>query len=148
MYAVQTPDTVLSKDELLAKFPKVFKEGVGNLYSEYKIRLDFMVQPVQHAPRRVAVALRRKLKEMLDDLVAQEVIAPVTEPTEWISSIVVAPKKNGQLCVCLDPNDLKRAILRENYEMPTIEDIATRLHGAKVFNVLDVCNGFWHVSLE
>ena len=33
-------------------------------------------------------------------------------------------------------------------EMPTIEDIATRLHGAKVFTVLDVRNGFWHVSLD
>ena len=32
--------------------------------------------------------------------------------------------------------------------MPTIEDIATRLHRAKVFSVLDVRNGFWHVKLD
>ena len=68
VYAMQTSDTVLSKDELLAKFPKVFKEGVGNLDSEYKIRFDFTVQPVRHAPRQIAVALRPKLKERLDHL--------------------------------------------------------------------------------
>ena len=32
--------------------------------------------------------------------------------------------------------------------MPTIEDIATRLHGAKLFTVLDVRSGFWHVVLD
>ena len=148
VYAVKTQDAVLSKEEFVAKFPKVFSDGVGKLEGEYKIRLDPTVQPVQHAPRRVAVALRPKLKETLDDLVVQNVITPVTKPTAWINSIVAAPKKNGKLRVCLDPKDLNRAILRENYQMPTIEDIATRLHGAKVFTVLDVRNGFWHVSLD
>ena len=32
--------------------------------------------------------------------------------------------------------------------MPIIEDIATRLHGAKVFPVLDAKNRFWHVKLD
>ena len=32
--------------------------------------------------------------------------------------------------------------------MPTIEDIATRLHGAKVFSVPDAKNGFRHVELD
>lgn len=35
-----------------------------------------------------------------------------------------------------------------NYPLPTIEEIATQLHGAKVFTLLDVRNGFWHVKLE
>ena len=61
---------------------------------------------------------------------------------------MAVPKKNGKLRVCLDPKDLNRAILREKYELPTVEDIATRLHGAKVFTVMDVRNGFWHVSLD
>ena len=32
--------------------------------------------------------------------------------------------------------------------MPTIEDIASHLHGAKGFIVLDVKNEFWHVKLD
>ena len=78
---------------------------------------------------------------------SQDFIAPMTTPTEWISSIVVVPKKNGKLRICLDPKDLNRAIQREKYQLPTI-DIATRLYGAKVFTVMDVHNGFWHVRLE
>ena len=94
------------------------------------------------------MALRPKLKEPLDDLEAQGVIAQVTTPKKWISSMVVVPKKNGKLHICLDPKDLNRAILRENYQFPTVEVIATRLHGAKVFTVMDVRKGFWHVNLD
>ena len=68
-------------------------------------------------------------------------------PTPWISSMVVVPKPNGTL-PCLDPKDLNRALQRENYPLPTIEEVASRLHGAKVFTVLDVACGFWHVVLD
>ena len=76
------------------------------------------------------------------------IIAPVTEPTQWISSMVVVPKKNGTLHICLDPKELNAAILREHYPLPTIEHVTTRLHGAKVFTVLDVCSGYWHITLD
>ena len=138
----------ISKEQLIAQHPKVFNEGVGQLEGKYHIRLDHRVDPVQHAPRRVPVALRDQLKETLEGLVQQDIIAPVTKPTPWISSMVVVPKKNGTLRICLDPKDLNKAIQREHYPLPTIEDIATRLHGAKVFTILDVRNGFWHVVLD
>ena len=62
--------------------------------------------------------------------------------------MVVVPKKDGTLRICLDPKDLNKAILREHYPLPTIEDIATRLHGAKVFTILDISKGFWHIPLD
>ena len=62
--------------------------------------------------------------------------------------MVVMPKQNGNLRICLDPKDLNCAVLREHYPLPTIEDIATSLHGAKVFTILDVRSGFWHISLD
>ena len=62
----------------------VFREGVGRLEGEYHIRLDSQIDPVQHAPRRVPVALRDRLQEALEDLVHQDILAPVTEPTAWM----------------------------------------------------------------
>lgn len=148
VYAIEDLPPPVTKEELMLKFPDVFGEGLGKLDGQYTIRLDETVPPVQHAPRRIAVALRPQLKDTLDALEAQGVIAQVTTPTRWISSIVAVPKKNGKLRICLDPKDLNRAIQREKYQLPTVEDIATRLHGAKVFTVMDVRNGFWHVSLD
>lgn len=97
VYAVDDQQSPVTKEELMSKFPKVFGESLRQLVGEYKIRLDETVPPVQHAPRRIAVALRLKLKETLDDLEAQVVIAQVTTPTKWISSIVTVSKKNGKL---------------------------------------------------
>ena len=62
--------------------------------------------------------------------------------------MVAVPKRDGKLRICLDPRDLNRAIRREHFPLPTIEDVATRFHGAKVFSVLDVRKGFWHIQLD
>ena len=148
VYAIEDQPSPVTKEELMLKFPDVFGEGLGQLDGQYKIRLDETVPPVQHAPRRIAVALRPQLKDTLDALEAQGIITQVTTPTRWISFIVAVPKKNGKLRICLDPKDLNRAIQREKYQLPTVEDIATNLHGAEVFTVMDVRNGFWHVSLN
>ena len=80
------------------------------------------------------VALRDKLKETLDDLHQQDIIEDVTIPTAWVSSMVVVPKANGKLRICLDSKDLNWAILREHYPLLTIGDVATRLYGAKVLD--------------
>ena len=107
---------------LSKSFPRVFADGVGALAGEYHMVLDESARPVQHPPRRVPVAIRERLRETLEDLEKREIIARVTTPTPWISSMVVVPKKNGKLRICLDPMDLNRALQRENYPMPTIEE--------------------------
>ena len=146
VYAVE--GALISKAAITEKYATVFGDGIGELEGEYRIRLDDTVDPIQHAPRRVPVALRDRLKATLDDMVRDDIIEAVEKPTEWISSMVVITKKDNKLRICLDPKDLNHAIRRENYQLPTIEDIATRLHGAKVFTVLDVRHGFWHVRLD
>ena len=146
VYAVE--GALISKAAITEKYATVFGDGIGELEGEYRIRLDDAVDPIQHAPRRVPVALKDRLKATLDDMVRDDIIEAVEKPTEWISSMVVITKKDSKLRICLDPKDLNRAIRRENYQLPTIEDMATRLHGAKVFTVLDVRHGFWHVRLD
>ena len=149
VHATATQQTTpLTPSDLASKFPKVFSEKTGLLAGSYHIRLDATQQPVQHAPRRVPVALREKVKQELEKLNEEDIITPVTEPTKWISSMVEVVKPNGKIRICLDPRDLNQAVQREHYPLPTIEDISTRLEGAKVFTKCDVRNGFWHVQLD
>ena len=89
-------------DQILARHPNVFRKEVGHLDGNYSIQLDLFdesVPPVQHASRLVSVALRQPLRKELDKLVTQGILAPVihVEPTPWISSIVIVPKKDGSL---------------------------------------------------
>ena len=50
--------SLLSPQQLTKKFPTVFEQGVGKLAGKYQICLKGDASPVQHAPRRVPVALR------------------------------------------------------------------------------------------
>lgn len=132
--------------DLLEEYKDVFG-GLGDLPGEYHIVTDDTVPPVVHPPRRVPVALRDQIKEKLDEMVASDILAPVTEPTEWVSSMLVIVKPN-KLRICLDPRDLNKAIRREHYQMPTVEEVATRLSQAKKFTVVDAKDGFWQKRLD
>ena len=44
-----------------------------------------------------------KLNEELDRMVKIEIITSIEEPTDWVSSLVIGEKPNGQLQTCLDP---------------------------------------------
>ena len=132
------PAGPVSIEQLQREHPEVFRAGVGRLEGRYRIILDNSIQPVHHTLCRVPFPLHDALKGTLDDLVQQDIIAPVQQPTPWVCSRVAVPKKDGKLRICLDPRDLNKAIRREHYPLPTIEDIATRLHGAKVFTVARV----------
>jgi len=96
----------------------------------------------------VPLHIQPKLKAKLQELVDQGILATVTEPTNWISSLVVATKKSGELCICIDPKDLNKGLKRAKYTMPTLDEVLPRLANAKVFSVLDAKDGFYHVKLD
>ena len=56
--------------------------GLENLVKEYNLTLRSDVAPVVHATRQVHIALRDKLKASLDELVRNNAISPVKEPSD------------------------------------------------------------------
>ncbi|KAJ8880560.1 hypothetical protein PR048_017030 [Dryococelus australis] len=69
--------------DLISMYPQCF-EGIGELPGDYKMILWEEAKPVVHAPRRVAAALREPLRQELNMLVNEGIIAKVEKPTEWI----------------------------------------------------------------
>ncbi|GBL80181.1 hypothetical protein AVEN_29157-1 [Araneus ventricosus] len=133
-----------SISNLLCKYNQVF-EGLGNLPGKYHITLCENSVPVVSVTRKVAFSLLEPLKAELDRMVKAGIIEKVTEPTDWVSPLVIDQKKNGTLRVCLDPQNLNRAINRPQYNSPTFEDITSKLAGAKYFSVLDAFSAFWQI---
>ena len=114
----------------------------------YTMQLKPEVQQVVHAARKVTVALREKVKAELDRMEKLNVISKVDEPTKWVNSMVVVPKPNGAVRVCLDPRDLNKAINREHYKMITLDEVRSQLSGAQYFTVLDATSGYWAMPLS
>ena len=115
-------------DKLASEFSDIF-EGIGQLPGEHRITLKADTTPVIHPPRRVPVETRGKVKQELERMDKHGIIAKVTEPTDWVNSMVVVHKTDGDLSVCLDPTDLNKAIKRPFYPVPTFDDVTRKLSG-------------------
>ena len=98
---LQTSPSVLSEEWILKEYSDVF-EGFGCMDGLYHMEVDETVRPVVHPPKKVVVVLRDRLKEELDKLVKEGIITPVTEPTKWVSSLVLVNKPE-KLRICIDP---------------------------------------------
>ena len=61
--------------------------------------------------------------------------------------MVVVPKKDGSVRICVDYTKLNRSVKRERFQLQLAEDIFAKLRGAKFFTILDAASGFWQIPL-
>ena len=99
--------------DILEKYKDVFNDDVGHFPGKAHLEVDATVKPVITPARKIPFALRPRLKDELDQLTEKGVIAPVNEPTEWVSALALATKKSGELRICIDPRPLNKALRRE-----------------------------------
>ena len=57
-------------------------------------------------------------------------------------------KPNGSLCICLDPTDLNKEIVRPVCNSQTINNMVHKLKDTKYFAVFDTSKEFFHVPLD
>ena len=144
--SIDTSQAVLT-DKVIVKFKEVFN-GLGQMPGLYHLQIDDKIEPTISPCRKVPFSIRDKLKATLDELVERNLIAKVAKPTKWVNCLVIVEKKNGSLRLCLDPKPLNKALKREYFEIPTREEIFSKLAGKSVFSVLDMKDGFWQVALD
>ena len=139
--------TELDSQQIFDKYSQCF-DGIGCISKPYHTKLKPDAHPVVHPPRKLPAALRDRVFAELNDMESKGIIKPVNEPTAWVNSMVVNEKRNGKLRICIDPRDLNKALLREHYQLPTQQEITSRLAGAKYFSKLDATSGFWQMPLD
>ncbi|XP_064622356.1 uncharacterized protein K02A2.6-like [Lineus longissimus] len=138
----------VNKDRFIAKVETETTESKLGDLGEARLHVNHDVKPRVLPCRNVPIALKEDVKKELDRLVDLGVLEPVSEPTEWVSQMAVVRKSNGRLRICLDPQPLNEALMREHYKLPTLDDVLPMLSEAKVFSKVDVKNAFWHVRLD
>ena len=77
----------------------------------------------QHV-RRISFGLREKVDAKLDELLELDIIEEGPEgPSGSISLLVVVPKSDGDVKVCVDMRRANEAIIRERHPIPTVEEL-------------------------
>ena len=137
----------VSEKDIPKQFPSLF-QGLGNLGEEYNIQLKPEAKPFAiFTPRHVPLPLCAKVQQELDRMESLEVISHVDQPTPWCAGMVVVPKKNGSVRICVDLKPLNANVQREVHPLPTVDETLAQLSGARVFSKLDANSGFWQIPL-
>ena len=70
------------------------------------------------------------------------------EHTQWVSPIVIVMKKNGKICVCVDPKKFNAATIKDHYPLPFTKYVLERVVGHEAYNFLDGFFGYNQVSID
>jgi len=135
------------KDKFLINNSSIF-EGMGTFLGEHTIKINPNSQSSIKPARRLPQTLYKDVQIELNKLLKHNIISKVEEPKEWASNLVIIRKPDKTLRLCIDPSELNKSLKRDNYLISTFEEIRSKLINKKIFTVLDVKKGFWHVKLD
>jgi len=134
-------------ESLLQQHCDTFGE-LGKIKTEYTMKVKEDVEPVVATARKIPYAQREKVRAELGRMEKLEVIVKEDGPTDWVNPIIVVDKPNGKVRICMDPQRLNQALKREYYQIPTMEDISSRMSSAGYYSKLDASSGFYQIPLS
>ena len=138
-------------DALMARYPRVFDGKCKVMKGKpHHIELEENAKPISSgATRNVAEPYRESLKKELQDLVDQDIIEPVAGASEWLHPIVVVPKKDGGIRMCVDLTKLNKYVKRPVNPQPTPFEVVRKLpKGKKHLAVFDALKGYHQIELD
>ena len=143
-------EAIGEKKDIKKEYPSLFHNPqIGKMENPYLIRLTDEARPFSIAtPRRLPLPMKDMVEEELKNLQEEGIIRPVTKPTNWCAPIVVVPKSTpGKVRICVDYTKLNESVRRENFPLPTTDQLLAQLDGATVFSKLDCNKGFHQIPL-
>ena len=121
------------KQKIVREYPELLT-GLGEIPGEYQIKSIENPEPFAlHVPRKVPLPLLKKTKDEIEKMLQMGVISRADEPAPWCSPIVVTPKPNGDVRICVDLTKLNQNIRREAHPLPSVDFTLGKLAEAKIF---------------
>ena len=70
-------------------------DKIGSMPGAVRLSINKNIHSHIDAPRKNPIALKDYIKQEFDNMVKNEIIRKVTEPTDWVSSLTHSHKKIG-----------------------------------------------------
>ena len=103
-------------------------KGVDPAICQHTIPMIQDAKPTKQRPYTYNDTFARKIKEEIDKLKEAKFVYEI-EHTDWVSPIVVVPKKNGKLRVCVNLKKVNAATIRDNYPLSITKHVLERVAG-------------------
>ena len=113
---------------------------------QHHINLKEECKPVVQKLRRLGAVQQDALWKEVDWLLKAGFIFAV-EDSEWVSPVVVIPKKNGKWRVCIDYKPLNAATKRDHFPLPFQDEILNEVAGHERYTVCDGYSGYFQIRI-
>ena len=149
-------DLKINKECELIKILQEFKDvfawsykdltGVDPIVCQHTITLCDDAKPSRQCPYSYNENYSMKIEEEINSLKKVGFISEI-EHMEWVSPLVVVPKKNGKLRVCVNLKKVNVATIKDHYPLPITNHVLERVAGAKAYSFLDEFFGHNQLSI-
>ena len=147
-----TPDKRNTWKKFFMEFSSTFAWSYKDLKDippevcEHHIILEEGAKPIRQRQRRLNLKYSLLVKEEIDKLLDIGFIYPVPF-SEWVSPIVIVPKKNGKICICQDFRALNKATKKDYFLLSFIDAILDAVAGHECYSFLDGFSGYNQVRI-
>ena len=133
---------------MLNKHRKLFVDDIKNLKQTNILQATFNTgfsQPIKQRPYKNPLTLQANIDKQINDMLDAGIVSPSSSP--WSSPMVIVPKRDGTHRICIDYRMLNKALVKDSYPLPRIEDIFATLGKSNLFSTLDLKSGYHQISI-
>ncbi|XP_074299207.1 uncharacterized protein LOC141630260 [Silene latifolia] len=104
--------------------------GIDPSVITHRLNVDPSFPLDQQKRQKFAPERNEVINHEVDNLLAAGKIREVNYP-EWLSNVVVVPKKNNKLRVCVNFTDLNKACPKDSFPLPHIDSMVDRRRNSR-----------------
>ena len=112
----------------------------------HRLPLREECMPVKQKLRRVKPEMLLKIKEKVKKQLDAGFLEVARYP-QWVANIVLVPKKDGKVRMCVDYRDLNRASPKDNFPLPHIDTLVDNIAKHSLFSFMDGFSGYNQIRM-
>lgn len=104
-------------------------------------------KPIFQPPYRVSPTQREKLKILIDQMMAADIIEP--SRSSYAAPVFLIPKKEkGEYRFLVDYRKLNDETISDKHPIPRSQDLFRSLEGAKYYSTIDMAQGYFQLPIK
>ena len=122
-------------------------KGLDLKFYQHQINLATDAKSVQQRCHRMNPNYAARVKEEIDKLLKVGFIWPVKQTT-WSSPIVIIPKKNGKIRVCVDSRKLNTVTIINAFPLPFTDNVLDVVAMHEMYSFLEGLRGYNQIRMH
>ncbi|XP_017973143.1 PREDICTED: uncharacterized protein LOC108661378 [Theobroma cacao] len=120
--------------------------GLNTDIVAHKLPLKPECKPIKQKLRRMKPEILLKIKEEVKKQFDAGFLKVAKYP-EWVANIVLVPKKDGKVRMCVDYRDLNKASPKDNFPLPHIDTLVDNTARHSMFSFMDGFSGYNQIKM-